>query len=115
MRHLMKNTLLVLMMALLGSRANSTSIRATIPLPFASDKTSVVQDFGHAKEGTKESFTQRGYTKAIHQLAPSPLVPYRVAVPSCPDVFSLLFDSQQTHFRSSFYYSSFCNKAPPTA
>ena len=87
MRRLVKNTLLVLLLALLGSRADSTSIRETIPLPLASDKTSVIQDFGHAKEGTKESYTQGGYTKAIHQFAPSPVVPFRVSVPARHDVF----------------------------
>jgi len=115
MRWLIKDTSLVLLLALLGSRADSTGIRQTIPLPFPSDKTSVVEDFGHAKEGTKESYTQGGFTKSIHQFAPSPLVPYRVVVPSCPNVFSFHFYSQQTFFCSSFYYSSLCNKAPPTA
>jgi hypothetical protein len=115
MRRLVKNTLLFLQLALLGSRADATSIRETIPLPIASDKTSVVQNFGHAKEGTNESYTQGGYSKAIHQFAPSPLVPFRVSVPSCYDVFSLHLYLQQTLFRSSFYYSSFCNKAPPIA
>jgi hypothetical protein len=115
MRRLIKNTSLVLLLALFGSRADSTSIRQTIPLPLASDKTSVVQDFGHANEGTKESYTEAHYTKAIHQFAPSPVVPFRVEVPSCPDENVLHFSFQQAVFRSSFYYSSFCNKAPPIA
>jgi hypothetical protein len=115
MRRFVKNTLLVLLLALLASRADSTSIRATIPLPLASDKTSVAQDFGHAKEGTKESFTEGRYTKAIHQIASSPFVTFRVLVPSSPDVFSLHFCSQKVLFRSAYYYSSFCNKAPPEA
>ena len=115
MRFFVKNTLLVLLLALLGSRAGAASIRQTNPLPFASGKTRVVQDVGHAKEGTNESYTQGGYTKAIHQFAPSPLVPFRVSVPLCHDVFSPHFYSQQTLFPSSFYYSSFCNKAPPIA
>lgn len=115
MRCLVKHMLLVLLLALVGSRADATSIRETTPLPIASDRTSVVQNFGHAKEGTNESYTQGGYSKAIHQFAPSPLVPFLVSVPSRYDVFSLRFYLQQTSFRSSFYYSSFCNKAPPIA
>jgi len=115
MRGLGKNTLLVLLLALFVSRSDSASIRPTIPHPFASDKTSVVKDFGPGKEGTKASYTQGRYTKAIHQFAPSLLVPYRVLVPSCPDVFSRHLYPQLILFRSSFYYSSFCNKAPPAA
>lgn len=115
MRRLVKHTILVLLLALLGLRADATSMRETNPSPLASDKTSVVKKFGHAKEGTNESYTQGGYSKAIHQFAPSPLVPFRVSVPSHYDVFSLRSYLQQTSFRSSFYYSSFCNKAPPIA
>lgn len=115
MRCLVKNTLLIVLLALLGSSASATRIRESNPLPLASDKTSVVQNFGHAKEGTNESYTQGGYSKAIHQFAPSPVVPFRVSVPTRFDVFSLHFYLQQTLFRSSFYYSSRCNKAPPIA
>jgi len=113
MRRLVKNTLLVFLWALLGLRADATSIRETTPLPLASDKTRIVQNVGHAKEGTEESYTQGGYSKAIHQFAPSPLVPFRVSVPSNYDVFSLHFYLQRDSFSSSYYYSTFCNKAPP--
>ena len=115
MRRFGKNALLVLLLALFGTRADSTSIRPTIPCPLGSNRTSIAHDFGHAKEGTKASYTQGRHTKAIHQFAPSPLVPYRVLIPSCPGLFSLHFYPQLTLFRSSFYYSSFCNKAPPAA
>jgi hypothetical protein len=115
MRPLTRNIAPALLLALFGSRADTASIRETIPLPLASDKTSVVQDFGRANEGTKESYTEAHYTKAIHQFAPSPVVPFRVELPSCPDEYVLHFSFQQTVFRSSFYYSSFCNKAPPIA
>jgi hypothetical protein len=115
MRRFIKNTSLVLLLALFGSRADSTSLRQTTPLPIPSDNTRVVQDFGHAKEGTKESFSEGRYTKAIHQFTPSPVAPYRVEVPSCSAAYDLRPYPQQTSFRSSLYYSSFCNKAPPVA
>lgn len=115
MKLFVKNSLLALLLALLGSRANSASICETIPLPLAADRARAVQDFGHAKEGTKESYTQGVFTKAIHQFAPPPLVPFRVIVPTRRDVVTLDYYSLQAFCRSSFYYSSFCNKAPPTA
>lgn len=113
MHWLVRNSALVLLLALLASRAESAGIRQTIPFRTPAGKATFIPDCRHAQEGTKESYTQGGYTKAIHQFASSPVVPYRVAVPSPPDTEPLYFGSLQSFLRSSFYYSSFCNKAPP--
>jgi hypothetical protein len=115
MRSLLSNSLVGLLLALSVSRADSTVVRQTFPLPLASDKTSIAKDFRPSKEGTKESYTQGGFGKSIHQFAPSPIAPFRVSVLSNPDALSLHLLLQQTRFRSSFYYSLLCNKAPPTA
>jgi hypothetical protein len=97
MRRLVKNTLLVFLWALLGSRADATSIRETTPLPLASDKTRIVQNVGHAKEGTEESYTQGGiprrFTNSHHH--PSSLSAYRF-----PQIMM------------SFLFISICKKTP---
>jgi hypothetical protein len=66
MRRLVGNAIPVLLLAFSASDANAASICELNPLPPASGKRSVAQDFGHAKEDTKESYTQGGYTKSIH-------------------------------------------------
>ncbi len=110
---LFRNSLLLLL--LVASHAQSEGIRQKNPFCVPVGKTTVVPHGRHAEEGTKESYTQGGFSKAIHQLTPSPVVPYRVEAPSPPDTHCLLSSIVQPFLLASFYYSSFCNKAPPLA
>jgi hypothetical protein len=111
MRRLLRNSILVLL--LVASRAQSEGIRQQNPFCLPVGKATVVPHGRHAEEGTKESYTQGGFAKAIHQFAPSRVVPHRVEAPSPPDIHCLHIGIAEPFLRASFYYSSFCNKAPP--
>jgi hypothetical protein len=110
-----KKTAVVVLLGLAAPRAGSATLRETIPFWPAARKSGFVSDLGHAKEGTNGSYTQGTYTKAIQQSAPSSILSRPADIPSAPDASSLHFHSLQLFFYSSFYYSSFCNKAPPRA
>lgn len=115
MRWQLRNISIVAVLALFVTVAGATSFRQTDSLPTSSGQAHLLPDFGRSKEGTRESFRQGGHNREIHQLSPSPLVPYRVEIPGCTNRQSLLLRPQGHLSYHALFYSSLCNKAPPIA
>ncbi len=104
----------LLLLGLLGSRADATSIRQTIPLPPGSDKKSVAQQYGHAKEGDKRIIHSGTVYQGDLPICAVTAYSFSCIRPFMP-VRSRHYYARQTFFDASFYISSFCNKAPPSA
>ena len=110
-----RNIALILLASLVVTGARAASICESVPLKWPPKQAEMSASFGHSKDATKESYTQGRQTWLVKQLSASPVYPCVVESAGCDTEFFFLFDLRPHLFRSSFYFSSLCNKAPPVA
>jgi len=105
----------VALVVLLSMKAGAASLSASVPSWPDRGKSAIVDGFKHTNEGTKASYTQGRNPKALLSSLLSLDVPVVGQVPALRPTEHLARTARSVRLYSTYFSSSFCNKAPPVA
>ncbi|MGB5872495.1 MAG: hypothetical protein WBH56_02120 [Bacteroidota bacterium] len=114
MRRLINYTLLILLVSFAGSVGMGSSLLETLPRHEPAGKAEYRENLGASREATRRSYTQGRSMRLVKKLSPSPLFPLRQRTHCRLSPFIVVHSVVRDPFYSSHYYSTLCNKAPPS-
>lgn len=110
-----RNIVVILLAVFIVSFGRAANVRETIPQRHPVQKAEFDTNLGPSKDATKRAYTQGRYMRLIKKHLPSNTVFFREQSVCIGDSYIIVYRPYHTSFEASLYYSSLCNKAPPSA
>ena len=115
MHWIIRNIVVILLASFAVSFGRAASLRETIPQRHPVQKAEFDTNLGPSKDATKRTYTQGRYMRLIKKDLPSNTVFFREQSVCVGDSHIIVYCLCHTSSQASLYYSSLCNKAPPSA